>query len=202
MGRRFAPLAKGKGKAMSADPPVLNGLEVGDPVPDSGWRGPDGKRIALSQSAHAGRLSVVFACAAPDSAHGARELAGFRELYGRFRALGVQVFAVTAQTVSDNLAAIARLGLPFPLLSDPDCALGRALGLQGAPSGNGAGAWPACTLLIGPNQRVLKKILFAAEGQQAATALTHCQTGAAAQTPVVVSAQAPVLMVPEVLDPG
>lgn len=42
----------------------------------------------------------------------------YRDRYGEFKALGVRVFGLSAQDTEYQREAAARLGLPFPLLSD------------------------------------------------------------------------------------
>jgi peroxiredoxin len=63
-------------------------------------------------------------------AHGSTpETAGFRDHYPRFRALGVEVFGVSAQDTEHQRELSARLGVPFALLSDEGLRLQRALRL-------------------------------------------------------------------------
>ena len=47
-----------------------------------------------------------------------------RDSHDRFEALGVRVFGLSTQTIDDQREAAERLHLPYPLLSDPDAALG------------------------------------------------------------------------------
>jgi peroxiredoxin len=53
----------------------------------------------------------------------------FRDHHGDFAALGVRVFGLSTQTTEYQREAVARLHLPFALLSDADLALTRALRL-------------------------------------------------------------------------
>ncbi len=109
--------------------PEQPSLEIGDRVPDMGWVDATGRRVSLAQSAYAGRLSVLFFCAGAGTGGVARNLAKFRDLYDKFRALDVQLFAITSEPAPANLAAAKRLGLPFPVLADAGFTAGRALGL-------------------------------------------------------------------------
>ncbi len=183
--------------------PEQPSLEVGDRVPDMGWLDPQGGRVSLGQSAFAGRLSVLYVCPIGGAGAASEDLAGFRDLYEKFHALDVQVFAVAVDPVSSNLRTAERLALPFPILADAGFTAGRALGLAdlGALGGTGeAEARPACTLIVDPNQRVLERLPATGEGGHAARALAVCETWAALQSPAVVAMQAPVLLVPNVLD--
>lgn len=53
----------------------------------------------------------------------------FRDRYAAFEALGAQVFGLSTQTTEYQREAVARLHLPFALLSDKDLAFARALRL-------------------------------------------------------------------------
>ena len=57
------------------------------------------------------------------------ESCGFRDHYGDLKRLGVRVYGLSAQSTDDQLELVRRLRLPFPVLSDGDLSLARALGL-------------------------------------------------------------------------
>jgi peroxiredoxin len=66
------------------------------------------------------------------------ELHGLQTRITDFEKAGARVMAVCPDPVDQNLAVVRRLGLSYPILSDADLALTRALGLVhegGAPSG-------------------------------------------------------------------
>ena len=54
---------------------------------------------------------------------------GYRDLYGEFQALGVQVFGVSTQTTEFQQELVKRISLPFEVLSDSDFRLSEALRL-------------------------------------------------------------------------
>ncbi len=63
-------------------------------------------------------------------AHGSTpETEGFRDAYPRFSALGVAVFGLSTQPCEHQRELAARVGVPFPLLSDADFAFQAALAL-------------------------------------------------------------------------
>jgi peroxiredoxin len=63
-------------------------------------------------------------------AHGSTpQAAGFRDLHAEFEARGVGVFGLSGQSQSDQREFSARLGLPFPLLSDEGRRFAEALRL-------------------------------------------------------------------------
>lgn len=174
-------------------------LEPGERVPDLGWLGPDGERVALHQAVHAGRFTVLLVnrdLAAPAAA---AELAKFVELYGRFEGLGVQLFAISPASPAENGAQAETLGLPFPVLSDAKAATLRGLGLRAGPERNKVRGW--CTLVVDPNQRIARRFDAPGGPRDAILALSYCEKRLAAWTPTVVTTQPPVLLVPDVLAP-
>lgn len=54
---------------------------------------------------------------------------GYRDRFEEFRALGVRVFGLSTQTTGYQREMVERLHVPFPILSDADLALTRALTL-------------------------------------------------------------------------
>ena len=53
----------------------------------------------------------------------------FRDHHGELAGLGARVLGLSAQSQEEQLEAAGRLGLPYPLLSDPDLKLATALRL-------------------------------------------------------------------------
>ncbi|HEY8452915.1 MAG: peroxiredoxin [Micromonosporaceae bacterium] len=68
-----------------------------------------------------------------DTIPGARgctpEACGFRDLHDALRDAGARVYGLSTQTTDYQQEAVGRLRLPYPLLADPQRAVGRALGL-------------------------------------------------------------------------
>ena len=68
-----------------------------------------------------------------DAIPGARgctpQTCGFRDLHAEFAALGARVFGLSTQDTSYQREMVTRLHVPFPVLSDADLALTRALRL-------------------------------------------------------------------------
>jgi predicted 2-oxoglutarate/Fe(II)-dependent dioxygenase YbiX len=101
------------------------------------------------------------------------------------------VLAVTRDPAEENARLVKQLGLTYPLLSDPEGALHRAAGLEGGGA--------SCTLMFDSVLRLERRIDGAGQSE---AALAHARARAAAFRPVVVGAQAPALVVPNVADPG
>lgn len=57
------------------------------------------------------------------------ELEAWRDLYGQLRELGTLIVAISPQTQRQNDFLTDQHGLPFPVLSDPGCALAEKFGL-------------------------------------------------------------------------
>jgi len=57
------------------------------------------------------------------------ESCGFRDLAADFRTLGLSIFGLSSQDRAEQHESAERLRLGYPLLSDPELELGRALGL-------------------------------------------------------------------------
>jgi peroxiredoxin len=70
-------------------------------------------------------------------AHGSTpEAEGFRDLQGSFAALGVSIFGLSGQDTAHQRELVARLKLPFPILSDAGFAFADALGLPRFKAGD------------------------------------------------------------------
>lgn len=119
------------------------------------------------------------------------ELARFGSLVADFGQAETHVLAVTRGPAEENARLVERLGLPFPLLSDPEGALHRAAGLEGKS--------PSCTLMFDPVLRLERRLDGAGQSE---AALAHSRARAAALRPNIIRAQAPALVVPNVLDRG
>jgi peroxiredoxin len=69
-------------------------------------------------------------------AHGSTpELEGFRDTAAKFAELGVRLFGLSRQTTEYQRELVARLALPFPILSDVDGAFAAALRLPNFATG-------------------------------------------------------------------
>lgn len=116
---------------------------VGHPVPALPLRSTDGAEVDLLAESRRGRV-VVFAyprtgrpgVAAPagwDDIPGARgctpQACSFRDLADDFAALGTTVYGLSTQDPGYQAEAVARLRLPYALLSDEHLALSTALRL-------------------------------------------------------------------------
>lgn len=182
------------GKTRTLPPPPETGridrLEVGDPVPDLGWVDTNGARVSLGQSVNAGRLTILVAGSQTGLQAGEPSLRTLRAAMPRLAAAGARAFAIHPGAPGEGAGVTARLDLPFPVLFDAAFALGRALGHMPRSA-------ESAIVLVDPNQRVLRLFL----GDQAQAAVAFATDWLAAHTARVVTTQAPVLLVPNVLSP-
>ena len=115
---------------------------VGAPLPDLTLPATDGSSVKLSGLRGISVLYVYPMTGRPDRAQpdgwdqipGARgctpQSCAFRDHFAELREWDVaQLFGISTQTSDYQLEAAMRLHLPFPLLSDADQALGKALDL-------------------------------------------------------------------------
>lgn len=119
------------------------------------------------------------------------ELVRMSETMQDFGRVETHVLAITSSSVAENKILSERLGVSFPLFSNPDGSLQEVLGgvEKGAP----------CVLLFDSLLRLEKKIARTIPGNPVDVALSHAQARYARQRPVVVTAQAPALVLPNLL---
>ena len=163
-------------------------LATGERLCDLAFLNRDGQPFSLYANHVFGWPKAVFIIDSADDQ--AEELARFAALVQDFGQAETHVLAVArgpAETARPDEGA----ALPFPLLRDPEGALHKAAGLAAGVEGG------ACTLMFDPVLRLERHIDGAG---QAEAALAHARARAQALRPVIVAAQAPVLVVPNVLD--
>jgi predicted 2-oxoglutarate/Fe(II)-dependent dioxygenase YbiX len=120
------------------------------------------------------------------------ELERFASLSEEFGRAETQILAITRAPSEVNADVLERLKLPFLVLSDPEGALHKAVGLDEPGA--------AVTLLLDSVLRLERKITATEGASQAEIALAHARARAKVLHPSVVVAQAPILAVPNVLD--
>ena len=128
-------------------------------------------------------------------------LRGFAEANGALAERAV-VFAVNSETVEENISFSGEMGLPFPLLADPEQQaitlydLGRARPEENGPAIAGA---LAC-LVADPNRRIMRIDPCVTDPDYAQKILAFLEA-IPEDVPQEVEPHAPVLVVPRVFDP-
>ena len=166
-------------------------LAIGERLCDLPFRLPGGETMSLYHERIFGWPTVIHLATAPHEAEG--ELRRLAERAQDFRGVEAQVVGITRALPKENAALAQRLKLPFPVLSDEEGRLHRAAGME-------PGAEPR-TLFFDPVLRLERAFADGSEQSQAEAALAHAQARFAAHRPVVVGAQAPALVVPNIIDP-
>lgn len=112
-------------------------------------------------------------------AHGSTPQAmGFRDRHASFQALGVTVYGLSTQDTPYQSELVARLGLPFAMLSERDFTFQRALRLPTFATG-GVTYLTRLTLII--EDGVLADRLYPVDPPEASAAMTLSQLGALAE---------------------
>jgi predicted 2-oxoglutarate/Fe(II)-dependent dioxygenase YbiX len=165
-------------------------LATGERLHDLAFLDAGGQPFSLYNNRVYGWPKAIHVAASPEDA--LVELERFASLSKEFGQTETHVLAITRAPAEANLAVVERLKLPFPVLSDPEGALHKAAGLDEPGA--------AVTLLLDPVLRLERKVTGADGPSQAEAALAHVRARAKVLRPSVVAAQAPILVVPNVLD--
>src|SRR5215216_1530 len=115
---------------------------AGSTLPTLSLRSTGGRDVDLSRAAERTLVLYVYPRTGRpgeplpigwDEIPGARgctpQSCAFRDHYAELRSLGADVMGLSAQPLADQLEFAERVGLPYPVLSDPELKLGAALGL-------------------------------------------------------------------------
>ena len=165
-------------------------LAIGERLCDLPFLDAEGKPLSLYNNRLFGWPKVIHLA---DSAEAAEpELVRLAERVRGFAGAETHLVGVTRASAEDNAALARRLRLPFPLLSDPAGCLHKAAGLA-------EGAAPR-TLVFDSILRLEREIADGGSGSQAEQALAHAEARFANRRPGVVSAQAPALIIPNLID--
>ncbi|MFN3431714.1 MAG: peroxiredoxin family protein [Candidatus Sericytochromatia bacterium] len=100
----------------------------GDAAPPFSLPAHDGRSVSLVD--FRGRQRVVVTFYPQDDAAGGRGLSALQQALGEFKALQVQVVAISPTASASQAALAAKLALGFPLLSDPVGHAARAYGAK------------------------------------------------------------------------
>lgn len=105
-------------------------MKSGDDAPD--FRALDHTGAERRLSEFSGQRLVLWFYPKADTPGCSREGCGFRDLYAEFQAKGAEVLGVSYDPPAANAAFVEKYNFPYPLLSDVDQALAKALGAYDA----------------------------------------------------------------------
>lgn len=91
----------------------------------------DDQGATVTDQSLAGRWTVLYAYPKDNTPGCTTEACDFRDHWSRIEALGAQVYGISRDSVKSHQGFIAKQGLPFRLLSDPEAKLLKALGAFG-----------------------------------------------------------------------
>jgi peroxiredoxin Q/BCP len=174
-------------------------VQVGSPAPAFDLESDSGERVALSD--FDGQWLVLYFYPRDNTPGCTREAQDFTAAVGRLRALGAAVVGVSRDSVKTHCSFRDKIGIRFPLLSDPDLEAHRAYGAWGtktmygkkvegtirstflvAPDGTIANVWSGVKV-DGHAERVLEAIASARDGGAPAAAKPRAARKAAQPAP-------------------
>lgn len=103
-------------------------LPVGAAAPDFALKDAAGKTVRSADLLQLGSLVIKF-FRGRWCPYCMTELETWRDLYGRLRERGALMVAISPQIARQSDFMIGQHGLPFPVLSDPGCAVAEKFGL-------------------------------------------------------------------------
>ena len=103
-------------------------LTIGSTAPEFALRDASGKLVRSADLLALGPLVIQF-FRGRWCPYCVTELEAWRDLYPRLREAGALLVAISPQTERQSDFMVGQHGLPFPVLSDPSCALAEKFGL-------------------------------------------------------------------------
>lgn len=134
----------------------LPGLDVGAKAPDFALPSAAGATVELKQLLAKGNVALVFVRSADWCPFCRTQLQDLEKARKEIEASGVQLVALSYDAPATNAAAVKKLGLTFPLLSDAGSKVIDAYGIRNHEAkGRGAGI-PHPVLFIVDRQGVIR----------------------------------------------
>ncbi len=128
----------------------------GQPAPDFSLAGSDGN--FHSPRDYAGRTLVLYFYPKDNTSGCAKEACAFRDRHETLQALDATVLGISKDGLASHDKFIAKFGLPFVLLSDPDTSMMRDYGAFGEKTlyGKVSQGTIRSTVVIGPDGTIVK----------------------------------------------
>ena len=138
----------------------------GKKAPGFSLEGSDGTRHTLEQ--YAGKTVVIYFYPKDNTPGCTKEACGFRDGYTELSGNGVVILGVSKDSVASHAKFITSYGLPFVLLSDPDCSMMQAYEAFGekVTCGKKTIGTIRSTVIIGPDGTVKKQWSKVAKAEQ------------------------------------
>jgi peroxiredoxin len=139
---------------------MMPGLKVGDRAPDFTLKNAAGHEVALRDLLAKGNVALAFVRSADWCPFCRKQLQDLQGSLEAIRASGVQLIALSYDSPDTNAKAAAKLGLTFPLLSDPGSKTIDAYGIRNREATGRAAGVPHPTLFILDRQGVIRAKLM------------------------------------------
>ncbi|MDU0457192.1 MAG: peroxiredoxin [Geobacteraceae bacterium] len=135
-------------------------------APDFTLEGSDGMQHRLRQ--YAGKTVIIYFYPRDNTPGCTKEACGFRDNYKELTDMGVVILGVSKDSVAAHGKFITSYGLPFVLLSDPDCSMMQSYGAFGEKVmyGKKTVGTIRSTVIIGPDGIVKKHWTKVAKADQ------------------------------------
>lgn len=140
----------------AADLAAAPGLAVGTQAPDFTLKNAAGADVALSALLKKGPVALVFYRSADWCPFCKKQLQALQQNLREIEATGVQLVGISYDAPATSAAAVAKLGLSFPLLSDPGSKVIDAYGIRNAEAKGKSAGVPHPTLFILDQQGVIR----------------------------------------------
>jgi len=126
-------------------------LKVGDQAPDFSMVGTDGKTYTLSDLNKQGKAVVLAWFPRADTPGCTKECTSFKNDGSKMRDYNVAYFTASNDPLEANKKFAEKLGVDYPILSDPDSSVSQKYGVYN-PDRKAAQRW---TFFIGPDGKIL-----------------------------------------------
>jgi peroxiredoxin len=127
-------------KPAAAVPAAIPGLKVGERAPAFTLKSATGQEVTLSALLTQGKVALAFVRSADWCPFCRKQLQELQQNLAAIEAAGVKVVALSYDSAATNAAAVAKLGLTFPLLADEGSKAIDAYGIRNAEAkGRSAG---------------------------------------------------------------
>ncbi len=155
--KKATPQKPAKASAEAATPDAAASALVGKSAPSFTLPDQDGNSWSSDQLK--GKPYVLYFYPKDDTPGCTKEACGVRDHYAEFRAKGVPIFGVSADTVASHRKFADKYNLPFPLLADPDRKVIEAYGAWREKSmyGRTYMGIQRMTVIVGPNGKIVKE---------------------------------------------
>lgn len=131
-------------------------IEEGKKAPAFTLKDQDENKVSLTD--FKGKTVVIYFYPKDNTPGCTKEACGFRDLWDRYRELGIVVLGVSPDSAASHVKFIDKQQLPFTLLSDPDKKVMEKYGAYGEKMmyGKKTVGVIRSTTIVGPDGKVLK----------------------------------------------